>query len=453
MAVNSCDLKMIEKLVKSGDLNINSVLPCDQYREISVLQFAIMNSGEELIDFLLNKNVELNISTVFLGTALHVAIKEKNLEVVKKLVFSGADVNVRPSHYERLPPLHRAIQCGDYEITKFLVMSGANVSVSAYKEASIAGCYHWSPLNIAISKKDIRVIQLLLKNNATIDQGSYGVKSSLHLAASTSSIEILQILENFGAKFNIIKDGEYTEEFEEAMRQDNIDIFKLFVKKCPNFLEISDLCGETVARQAIILGSKNILNYLLDCGVDINVVNNDDSSLLDIAMEMNIHLADLTFNQERQDPSSAMIKTIQDHIIKLSAAGEFVTEKYLKAVDGEHFQSFRDKCEKEIGEMKIQKIRNSNLSYFSVFKKNVHRLAVGLTNLDCINKDEILAEFPVYGSYIFEKLRRALDRKELLKNAEVLHDIFYMDLPSLVGCRMFLDYLFNRRQNGVRSNF
>ncbi|KAH0557769.1 hypothetical protein KQX54_011607 [Cotesia glomerata] len=78
---------MIEKLVKSGDLNINSVFPCDQYREISVLQFAIMNS------------------------ALHVAIKEKNLEVVKKLVYSGADVNVRPSHYERLPPLHRAIQC------------------------------------------------------------------------------------------------------------------------------------------------------------------------------------------------------------------------------------------------------------------------------------------------------------------------------------------------------
>lgn len=246
-----------------------------------------------------------------MGTALHVAIKEKNLEVVKKLVSFGADINVMPTHYERLPPLHRAIDCGNYEITEFLVMSGANVSTSAYKETSITGCYNWSPLNVAISKKDIQMIELLLKNNARIDQGSYGVQSSLHLAASTSSIDILQILEKFGTKFIIIKDGEFTKEFEEVMRKNDIDIFECFIKKCDNYLKISDSYGDTVTRLAVVLGSKNILSYLLDCGVNINVVNNDNSSLLDIAMEMNIHLTDLTFNRQRQDPSSEMIELIR----------------------------------------------------------------------------------------------------------------------------------------------
>lgn len=142
MAVNSCDLKMIKKLVKSGYLSINSVFSWNQYQEISVLQFAIMNSDHELIDFLLKNNIELDISTAFLGSALQEGIKDKNLNVVKKLVSSGADISVMPSHYERLPPLHWAIECGNFEITEFLVISGANVSASAYREILVMVCYN-----------------------------------------------------------------------------------------------------------------------------------------------------------------------------------------------------------------------------------------------------------------------------------------------------------------------
>lgn len=91
-----------------------------------------------------------------------------------------------------------------------------------------------------------------------------------------------------------------------------------------------------------------------------------------------------------------------------------------------------------MSEIKIRKIRQLNLNYFSLFVKNVHRLAVGLTNLNhCIDKDEIVAESPVYGSFMFEKLQRAFERKELLKNAEKLYDIFCMDLPSLVVRNIF----------------
>ncbi|XP_044592943.1 putative ankyrin repeat protein RF_0381 [Cotesia glomerata] len=346
MAVNICDLKEIQKLVKSGDLSVNSIFSWDKYKEISVLQFAIVNSCDELIDILLENHVDLNISTKFLGTALHVAIKEKKLDVVKKLVSSGADINIMPGFYETLPPLHQAIESGTYDIIEFLVKSGADVNLAPYKLKLPLGYCNWSPLNFAILLKNISVIELLLKHNAFIYQRSNQLRSSLQLAVlGISNIEILQILEKFGVKLEIIKDGEYTLEFNKVVNQDNVEIFKLFIKKCDNFFDISDLYGDTIAYQVVVLGSKNILQYLLDYGMSVNVVDKNNSSLLDVAMNINILQ---TLNHRTEDQSLEIIKMIEDHIIKLSAAGLFVNEKNLKAVDSKHFKLFREKCEKEI---------------------------------------------------------------------------------------------------------
>ncbi|XP_044586111.1 putative ankyrin repeat protein RF_0381 [Cotesia glomerata] len=415
MAVNSCDVKLIQNLLKFGDFNVNSIFSWDRYRQISVLQFAILNSCDELIDFLLKNHVELNISTNFLGTALHVAIKQKNLDVVKKLVSSGADINIMPSHYETLPPLHRAIESGTHDITEFLVKSGADVNLVAYKAKLTLGWCNCSPLNLAILLTNVPVVELLLKHNAIIDQGSNELRSSLLLAVlSRYDIEIFQILEKFGAKFEIIKDGKYTEEFIKTVTQDNVEIFKIFVKKRDNFLDISALNGDTIADLVVALGSnKNILRYLLDYGINVNKVNKNNLSLLDATKKINI-LQTLIYNLPG-DESLEIIEMIENHIIKLSVAGLYVNEKNSKAVNSEHFKS----C----------------------LVKNLHKLAVGLRHSDfCFNTETVLDEFPVYGSIMIEKLRRAVKRKELLNNATELYHILYKDLPDLV-IRNIFNYL------------
>lgn len=103
-------------------------------------------------------------------TALHVANKEKKLDVVKKLVSSGADINIMPSQYETLSLLHRTIESGTYDIVEFLVKSGADVNWVAHKVKLTVGFCSWSPLNLAILLMNIPVIELLLKHNAIIDQ-------------------------------------------------------------------------------------------------------------------------------------------------------------------------------------------------------------------------------------------------------------------------------------------
>ncbi|XP_044576954.1 putative ankyrin repeat protein RF_0381 [Cotesia glomerata] len=306
------DLKNVQELVKSGEMSVNSVFPWKQYDEISVIQFAIINSDDEFIDFLLANNISLSKTTKSLGMALDVAIKKQKLDVVKKLVTSGAEINPTPHLCKTLFPLHLAIDYGNYDITEFLVMSGAEVNAKVHKATFNSACYNFSALNLAISKMDIRVIKLLLDNNAIIDQASDEVHSSLHLAARLNRVDIIQILEEFGVKFEVIKDQEYTLEFDAAIRHDNMDIVNFFFKNCDNFLDISDSYGDTVAHLAVQFSCINILRYLLDCGTNINIINYDNSSLLDIAMEININH---TLRNQIEDQSLEIIKVIEDHII------------------------------------------------------------------------------------------------------------------------------------------
>lgn len=65
MASNKFDLKKIQELIKSGEISVNSVFVCEQHGEMSVLQFAIMNSDEKLIDLLFKNNVNLKTPLKF----------------------------------------------------------------------------------------------------------------------------------------------------------------------------------------------------------------------------------------------------------------------------------------------------------------------------------------------------------------------------------------------------
>ncbi|KAH0560896.1 hypothetical protein KQX54_009844 [Cotesia glomerata] len=170
----------------------------------------------------------MSVNSVF-ACEQYASHQKQKLDIVKKLVTSGAEINLTRHHYPIIMlPLHLAIYCGNYDITEFLVMSGANVNAEVHIATFNNTSCKFSALNLAISKMDIRIVKLLLKNNAIINEGSKEVYSSLHLAARTNRVDILLILEKYGAKFKVIKNQEYISEFKAAMRQYNVDILNLF---------------------------------------------------------------------------------------------------------------------------------------------------------------------------------------------------------------------------------
>ncbi|XP_044594071.1 putative ankyrin repeat protein RF_0381 [Cotesia glomerata] len=200
-ACNNYKLEDISGLIKSGKL--------------SILHFAIEASDEKFIDFLLANKVDLDLNMPSRGTALHLAVSKQDFDLVKKLINSGADVN-------------------------------------AVKEDIMDSYYKWSTLHLAIYSGNARIVELLLKNNATIEQGSEKVYSSLRLAIRANNIKILQLLETFGAEVNVIKDGKYTTELNLAIEEDNLEVVKFFLKKCSDVNGlIDDFSGENLLHKAV----------------------------------------------------------------------------------------------------------------------------------------------------------------------------------------------------------
>ncbi|XP_044592935.1 putative ankyrin repeat protein RF_0381 [Cotesia glomerata] len=332
MAVNSFGLKDVEGLVKFGKLGVNSVFSWKNSQDISVLQFALMNWPEGFIDFILREiNFDLNLNTALLNAALYVAIKEKKVDIVKMLVSSGADVNRTSGYRYRVLPLHQAIECRNYDIIEFLVTSGANVNANVSKVKVAMYCYNSSALTSAIFKHDTRLIELLLNNNATIDHGSAELLSTVRLAVSTKKVEILQLLKKFGAKFDVFKDGKLSVEFEAVLQQDKVNIFKFFVENC-DFLDLADAHGNTLAHLAAKFHRCKILRYLLNCEMDIYVVNNDNSGLLDVVTNQNIQSM-THWPVVYSDLETLTI--LERHIIRLAAIGRFISENNSGTLDGD----------------------------------------------------------------------------------------------------------------------
>ncbi|XP_074106829.1 notch-regulated ankyrin repeat-containing protein B-like [Cotesia typhae] len=151
MVAYNCNSEDLFCLIKSGKLPI--------------LHYAIEASDEKFIDVLLENKVDLDLNIPSLGTALHLAVVKQDLDLVKKLVNSGADVN-------------------------------------AVRKDIMSSYYKWSTLHLAIFSGNARIVEFLLKNNATIEQGSEEIYSSLRLAIRANNIEILQLLETFGAELH-----------------------------------------------------------------------------------------------------------------------------------------------------------------------------------------------------------------------------------------------------------
>ena len=130
------------------------------------------------------------------------AAKGGNIAVVKQLISTGADVNVKDAGGQTA--LHWAIEYGHTEIAELLIAKGADVNARNYGE--------WTPLHTAadrsqgtaanISHKEI--IELLIAKganvNAKITSGPIQGYTPLYLAVINNNTEIADLLRKHGGK-------------------------------------------------------------------------------------------------------------------------------------------------------------------------------------------------------------------------------------------------------------
>jgi ankyrin repeat protein len=106
------------------------------------IQAAIEGGDAERVAALIGSDKDrLNMSTRLFGTWLHVAASLGQLEIVKRLVNLGADVNALGG-LEGSAPLHLAAAAGHLDIARYLLSRGATLDVSAPEKNPLFGAIH-----------------------------------------------------------------------------------------------------------------------------------------------------------------------------------------------------------------------------------------------------------------------------------------------------------------------
>ncbi len=153
------------------------------------IRTAIKQNNVERVAELIGSDTELlNMSMRPFGTFLHVAATHGKLEIVKRLIELGADINKRGGVYGD-GALNQAASKGQLEIVMYLLTCGAEVDVSEPEK---------NPLFGAIQGGYIDIVKLLIENGIDIHvkyTGEYMKNmDALAFAYEQGQIEIAKLL-------------------------------------------------------------------------------------------------------------------------------------------------------------------------------------------------------------------------------------------------------------------
>jgi ankyrin repeat protein len=153
---------------------------------------------DAIIKLLLEKGASIPIlkaigSTTSLKYRLKTAIDSKEENVVRLLLFMGADVEERGGMYKRTPLLYAALH-SSWTIVKILVEAGADMKARDTGE--------WTVLHCAAIRGDVECVQFLFDNGAlelleVADNHGY---TPLHRAAWNNNLPVAQRLVERGAR-------------------------------------------------------------------------------------------------------------------------------------------------------------------------------------------------------------------------------------------------------------
>ena len=114
---------------------VSAVIPVKAQEESNDFPpYAIINAAykgdEETVRLLLRIGVDKNVRNSFGDTALHVAMFQKNLTVVRLLLDYGFDLNARVTK-NGFTPLHNAVAANNIGAARLLLQYGANKNLRA----------------------------------------------------------------------------------------------------------------------------------------------------------------------------------------------------------------------------------------------------------------------------------------------------------------------------------
>jgi ankyrin repeat protein len=229
----------------------------------------------ETVRILLRKEIDINYADDRGNTALHKSASGTRLDILKLIIETKADPNLRNS--QGLTPLQIVIQGrGWFDAANLLLKAGADVNQVSYKGTSL--------LDSLITLRHLKLIKIFIDRGAKVNTADKFGETPLHKAVKTGDIKIVEMLLETGANLHAHDNDGWTA-MSLAIRISNLDLVHYFLDKGvdPNYKGYKNW---TYAHDAVKNKNLEILKVLEEAGADLLAVTTDRDSLLHLAVEV-----------------------------------------------------------------------------------------------------------------------------------------------------------------------
>ncbi|SCV58166.1 related to ankyrin 1 [Fusarium fujikuroi] len=227
--------------------------------DLHPVNLAVENENKKCLALLLSHGFNPNIVTPKGDTALRMAIQARRLDICKMLLESNADPDLTPDKVNT--PLIQAISEGDLDIVKLLIENKATIDK---REAPPDDGWSRTPMQVAVDWNRPEIVQYLIEKGADPDaRDSDGIPviGSAGNADSRTALNFA-ICSNHLATVQVLLDAKTKPDINAAMIYGDLRIV------IPN-------------------GYIEIVEAMLEAGVDVNKTDENGESLLAWAIKLN----------------------------------------------------------------------------------------------------------------------------------------------------------------------
>ncbi|MDR1236281.1 MAG: ankyrin repeat domain-containing protein [Holosporaceae bacterium] len=221
-------------------------------------------------------------------TPLLIAVKEKQVEIVVCLMRNGADFSIQDQ--ERNTPLYIAVESGNTEMVRSLLIYVKRDRLS--KGCNIKNSSGKTPLHIAVKKNQVEIVKCLMNHEANLNIQDQEGNTPLHIAVESGNTGMVQLLSSYSEGkidclsrgFNI-KNSSGEIPLHMAIRNGRLDMVELLLRDSRS-RNIRNSSGDTPLHIAVNLGNTEMVKLFLGVEMSPNIKNSSGDAPLHIAARM-----------------------------------------------------------------------------------------------------------------------------------------------------------------------